>query len=71
MKESLDPIKMEWSLLHSIWKNTRQHWCDEVADHFEKRFWSKWEKEVSPAIKSMQELKEVLRRIKADTNHHR
>ncbi|MCW3488670.1 hypothetical protein [Dethiobacter alkaliphilus] len=68
MRESFDRLKGEWSFLQNTWKNTRQYWHDSVAERFEQKFWSQWEREVPQTLARMQELDEVLRQIKAETS---
>jgi hypothetical protein len=69
LKENLDRLRGEWTFLQDTWCSTREHWLDSVGDGFEQRFWSQWE-QVSPHLLSrMEELEEILYRIKADSDY--
>lgn len=69
MKDNLDQLRGEWAYLQNIWSSTREHWRDSVADGFDQRLWSQWEQVLPQILSRMDELEEILYRIKADSDY--
>ncbi len=68
MIDSLEKIKESWRYLLVTWGSTRDSWQDNVADSFEQRFFSRWEREVPPMLDEMDQLEALLSKIKQEQN---
>ncbi len=55
-----EQIKTGWRVLQTQWQTTKSLWRDPVQRHFEREFWSAWEREVPATLNAMQHLADVI-----------
>lgn len=58
--ETRDSLNSSWSALKEQWATTRQHWRDEVGNHFDREWWQQLEYEVPHVLYAMTNLDETL-----------
>jgi len=58
--QSSEELSAKWSSLQSQWSQCRGTWNDEVADRFERDFWSDWQSALPEALRVFKALEEAL-----------
>lgn len=61
--DARERLQRAWDSLQGAWAGARDTWCDEVAERFEREFWTETEATVHDVLRRLADLEDAIARV--------